>query len=147
MKRLYFLFCILFTCGCSNPIEPVTRGFSISTQKLTTSQLNDSTYIFYIDTLQWQTFERIICDTYQTKNTVKISWAAVSHLKSYYYYWGQIPAPLVNSSSYTDPEGKSNTMLAIYKHMLTDTVMVMGGYKWKGKIHADYKYFIISSKN
>jgi hypothetical protein len=114
---------------------------------LSTSILNDSTYIFVIDTLQWQTFERIYVKTSEP-SPIKIQWGAYSKTKPHYYYGGiTYEAQLVNENSYTDRQSEANTVLSIYKGMQNDTVMVIAGYNDGKKVYLDYKYFIILMKN
>ena len=149
MKKLLISLCLfVYACGIVDPINEDTRGFSINSVGTTTKKINDSTYLFYIDTIQWQTFERVVGNTHQTKNTIKISWNAYSNKKAYYWYSGiKYEAPIINKSSYSDGGGNSNTMLSVYKQMIHDTVLVMGGYRWNNELHTDHKYFIILAKN
>lgn len=149
MKKLLLLCCIAFySCGILEPYDTFERGLTINATSTTTKKINDSTYQFYIDTTQWQTFERIEANTHQKENTIKITWDAYSSKKAYYWYSGiKFEAPIINKSSYTDKNGISSTMLSAYSQMLGDTVMVLCGYRWDNELHINHKYFIILSKN
>ena len=150
MKKLLLLIlcCIVFySCDIIEP-SSILRGLKIAPTSSATKKINDSMYVFYIDTAQWQTFERIEANTFQQENTIKITWDAYSNKKAYYWYSGiKFEAPIINKSSYTDKNGVSSTMLSVYSQMLGDTVMVLCGYRWDNELHLDHKYFIILSKN
>ena len=150
-KLLLLILCCITFYSCDIPISPEDkdmRGFELNPTSQNVNQLNDSVYILYIDTLQWQTLERIEAKTFQTKNTIKISWDAFSTKKAYYWYSGiRFEAPIINLSSYTDTYGKASTMLSVYRELLSDTIMVIGGYTWNDKTYIDFKYFIILAKN
>lgn len=150
MKKLLMVLC-LFMYACDLPTSPTEiqskKKFSMNTAGLSTTKLNDSTYYFYIDTLQWQTFERLTANT-DENIPIKIYWDAYSTKKAYYYHAGIFfNAPLTNAISYTNKDGVASNMLSVYKEMISDTVLAISGYNDGINKYYDYKYFIILMKN
>ena len=125
--------------------------YSISPIGVNTKKLNDSIYIFYIDSSQWQTLEKLSGKSDINYPGMKAHWSSsVKKVLSFYTYNDMVyPSPLVNEYSYFSSDKKTYQMMSVYKEYMNDTVAIISSVLSESgnAIYIDYLYFIIKNKN
>lgn len=151
MKRMFFIFLVLFGCS-QNPITPNnTETLEIDARL---SQDSNGYYHLTLDRRDNQTLHRLSAQTGnfgQTYSMPKVSWGAYDlegNVKIWVFedqfgYTHEVP--IINGVSYPDMDGIVNEMLAPVVSMVGDTVRVIALYDSQitGDRYIDEVYIIL----